>query len=250
MADSTLQGERIELRYIPLSQAVLWDENPKQHDIGAIVTSIKRYGFIDPPKVDATLAEGGALIYGNGRTHALRMMQQQRAELPRGIAVDEAGEWYVPVMFGLDQASQELARAAAIDHNNLTMSGGDYTALDMARMWDQGQYTRVLAELAEQGADALPVTVDGDDLDLLVQVAQWRDGNGIVDPGDEWQGMPEFDQDDLSATYEIKVKFEDINALQEFAAIIGQDLTENTRSIWYPERAMRPHTGMHYVSKS
>lgn len=157
-----LKGERLELHYVPLDQAVLWDENPKAHDIGSLCQAIRRYGFQDPPKFDATL---GALVYGNGRSQALQMMRQQKEHPPRGILSDERGHWYMPIKFGLDLESQSVARAFALDHNNLTMAGGEYSPLDMARMWDSGQYTAMLARQAED--NELPITVDYDDLDLI-----------------------------------------------------------------------------------
>ena len=174
-----LHGERIEIKYIPLDQAVLWDENPKQHDIGEIVVSIRRYGFQDPPKVDASLGNGeGALVYGNGRTHALRMMQKGGEQPPRGILTDGAGQWYVPVKFGLDLESAEMAKAFAIDHNNLTL-GDAFEVWDVAKIWDEEQYTAMLQELAVD--DVFPVTVDGDDLDALLREFEPE----IPEPGEQ-----------------------------------------------------------------
>lgn len=159
-----LTGELLDIRYIPLSQAVLWDENPKEHDLGALAEAFARYGFADPPKYDAQL---GALVYGNGRTHALQLMHKGGEQPPRGVGVLPDGEWAIPVKFGVDAASRNEARAFAIDHNNLTMAGGEYTALDMSRMWDGDQYLAVLSDLAAQEVAA--VTVDGDDLDFLLR---------------------------------------------------------------------------------
>ncbi len=51
----------------------------------------------------------------------------------------------------------------------------------------------------------------------------------------EWQGMPEFIQEDQESEFEIRVHFADSDALAKFAALIGQPLTERTRSIWYPK---------------
>ncbi len=159
-------SDRLRLEYIPLSQAVLWDKNPKAHDIGGIVESIRRYGFKDPPKFEPALNGGrGGFAEGNGRTIALRMMRQQGEQPPRGIAVTENGEWAIPVLFGVDAESEAAAQAYAIDHNNLTMAGGEFAAWDMARMWDDS-YTDLLQELAAE--DWLPVSVDGDDLDALL----------------------------------------------------------------------------------
>lgn len=176
--------DTLTIRYMRLDDAakLRWRKNPKLHDIGAIVESIRRYGFIDPPGFDATL---GAFTYGNGRDEALEWMYAQGEPLPRGILVADDGMWLMPVKVGLDQATAEQAEALALDHNNLTLSGGPFTAYDMARMWGEG-YTEILASLAT--ADALPITVDGDALDgLLAELSTPEPGAG----GDEFDTTPE-----------------------------------------------------------
>ncbi len=155
-------SDEIRIEYHRLDAVARWARNPKRHDIGAIVESIRRYGMVDPPKYDAAL---GALVYGNGRDEALEWMHAQGDRPPRGVRVDSDGMWLIPVKVGIDQDTPEQAEALALDHNNLSLSGGDFTAYDMARMWGEG-YTDILAGLAT--ADALPITVDGDALDVLL----------------------------------------------------------------------------------
>lgn len=158
-----LQGEALQLYYIPLAQAVLWDRNPKSHDIGAIAESIERYGFKDPPAWDEALQ---GLIEGNGRTFALTGMQKQGRPAPRGILVNkETGEWCIPILFGVNATSRSIAERYAIDHNNLTLMGGDLTMFDIAKIWDRDAYLAVLQDLAVDGE--MPVSVDFDDLSLL-----------------------------------------------------------------------------------
>ena len=53
--------------------------------------------------------------------------------------------------------------------------------------------------------------------------------------GQEWKGMPEFVQNDVTAWKSILVNFENRSDLVAFAELIGQSLTTRTRSIWYPE---------------
>jgi len=159
-----MSDDRIEIKYMPVTDAVLWDRNPKQHDIGALVESIKRHGFVDPPKLDATL---GAFVYGNGRTTALALMMQEGGDPPRGIGLDKDGAWLMPVKVGVDADSVAAAESLAVDHNNLTLSGSDFMPWDVARLWDGDAYIDLLQSLAED--DELPVTVDGDDLDALLR---------------------------------------------------------------------------------
>ena len=155
--------EKLELRYIPLSQAKRWDENPKRHDIAALVRSIEAYGFGDPPKFDAKL---GGLVYGNGRTEALETMRQAGKAPPRGVAKLEDGDWAVPVIFGVDAVSKAAAVAFAVDHNNLTLLGSDFKFTDLVRLWDEEGLQRVLGEVPD--AASLLVSFTSEDVDALL----------------------------------------------------------------------------------
>jgi len=163
-------SDKLEIRYVPLSTAVLWDNNPKKHDLGGIAAAITVYGFKDPAKWEPQLNGGkGGLGHGNGRIRALFAMKAQGQPRPRGIVENEGGEWLVPIVFGVDAESQAAAEAYAIDHNNLTMAGGDFTLFQIAQMYDDG-LPDVLARLAAQ--EVVPVTMDGDDIDRLLAASQ------------------------------------------------------------------------------
>ncbi|MCL4296177.1 MAG: hypothetical protein KJ077_10635 [Anaerolineae bacterium] len=170
MAKVKLKPDQVllELKYVPLTTALQWEweRNPKKHDIPKLAEAITKNGFQVPPKFDATLNDGqGGLVFGNGRTHALKFLKDQNAPLPSGIDVTEDGDWAIPVLFGVDQASQTAAVTFAIDHNNLTMAGGDFTAIYMTQMWDEAAYVQLLKEQNAEGW--LPVTVDAIDLELF-----------------------------------------------------------------------------------
>lgn len=161
----------LSLQYIPLEQALewRWGSNPKQHDIPAIAASILRYGFRDPSIYDSTL---GAIPAGNGRLEAveyIRLNELNGGEPPAGIALDAAGRWCVPIVFGVDADSQAKAEAFGVDHNNLTLGGSGFTAGDVARLWTREQYIDLLRRLnAEEQA---PITVEHEDFTALVRAA-------------------------------------------------------------------------------
>lgn len=161
----TTDGERekLELRYVPLPQARRWDENPKRHDLERLIRSIETHGFGDPPKFDVTL---GALVYGNGRTEALERMRQEGKEPPRGILRLDDGEWAVPIIFGVDAESKAAAVAFAIDHNNLTLLGGDLGFTDLLQIWDETGLQAVLTEVPDAGD--LLASLDRPDVDALL----------------------------------------------------------------------------------
>lgn len=206
--DQQDNGQQLSLKYIPLGQARQWERNPKKHDMGAIVGSIEMHGFKDPAKFEPTLNNGeGGLVEGNGRMEALAWMYAQEREAPRGVAVDQdTGEWQVPVLFGVDAPSQMAAESYALDHNNLVMAGGDFTAVDMMNLWEERPYAEILTELVTQHELGLPVSVSGDDLDLLTQLQRQSahsplnfsppSSNGHYDDDDqEPMYLPDDDED-------------------------------------------------------
>jgi len=54
---------------------------------------------------------------------------------------------------------------------------------------------------------------------------------------EEWNGMPEFIQEDKLPIQTIVVSFETKEDVQDFANIIGQKLTYKTKSIWFPAKS-------------
>ena len=50
-----------------------------------------------------------------------------------------------------------------------------------------------------------------------------------------WTGMPEFTQERITPYSQIIFRFSNEEDLQEFAKLIGQKLTNKTKSAWYPE---------------
>jgi hypothetical protein len=56
----------------------------------------------------------------------------------------------------------------------------------------------------------------------------------------EWKEMPEFIQEKKEAYAKIIFRFESEEDLQEFAKLIGQKLTQKTKSAWFP---YKPHVG-------
>jgi hypothetical protein len=233
----------LRLEYVPLSQVILWDRNPKLHDIGGLVESIKRHGFKDPLKFEPALNDGeGGIVEGNGRGQALEAMHRQEPDKPpRGIdVIKDTGEWAVPVLFGVDAESEQAAEAYGVDHNNLTYMGGEGVNLwDLARMWDHEAYLGLLSDLAE--GEVLPISISGDDLDALL--------NPEIDYDELWQGMPEF-ENKPKAIQSIYVHFEKRDDIDAFAELIGQMITEKTRSIWYPEKKSRDIKSMQFENES
>ena len=52
-----------------------------------------------------------------------------------------------------------------------------------------------------------------------------------------WKDMPEFSQERKKDYAKIVFRFENEEDLQEFAKLIGQKLTNKTKSAWYPYKS-------------
>lgn len=197
----------IRLEYVPLGMVKHWDRNPKLHDIGALVQSIELHGFRDPPSYDATL---DGIVEGNGRIEALVWMRDQSYSPPEGIGevIDsqsrEVIDWAVPIIFGLDAPSRAAAERYGLDHNNLVMMGGDFTAVDVARTYS-AEYLELVVELARE--QMLPVSVTGDDVDTLLALAQSSTPTTIDlgYSGEHTSELAEGDQFDDDAQYAVTI---------------------------------------------
>ena len=56
-----------------------------------------------------------------------------------------------------------------------------------------------------------------------------------IDMEKEWQGMPEFNSNDLTPHRQITISFNNEKDIQRFSELIEQTITKKTKSLWYPK---------------
>lgn len=105
--------------------------------------------------------------------------------------------------------------------------------------WDD-TFSTLIDEIASAG---IPIESLG--LDPAIERALKSMDN--IDPDNEWEGMPEFNQDDATAYRQIKVSFKSEEDVQKFAKLIKQDITEKTKALWYPEAQKAKNTDKRYA---
>jgi ParB-like chromosome segregation protein Spo0J len=131
------------------------EENPKEHNIGEIVQSIKRFGFIELPVVNDTT---GFLVAGHGRVTALQFMYQDAEELPKYIEVEkDTKEWLVPTLHVTFDTDIE-AKAYLIASNTLTIDGG----------WNEAKLLEMLAEIDAITQNLSGIGFDSDDITDMI----------------------------------------------------------------------------------
>ena len=196
----------IQVEYLPLSEIVEADINPKDHDIGQIYQSIKRFGFTQPIMMNENT---GKLLAGHGRLQTLQQMKQGGEKVPTRIK-EKDGEWLVPVLKGISFEDDMEAQAYLIADNRLTELGG----------WNTGELVDTLQELVEGGFSLDGVGYDFDDLETMVTQI---DDSGIFDV----EVVPEADDDESSVNvtvgrYRFKVEPEEFYAWEErIAEMLG-----------------------------
>jgi len=170
--DDIIENDMPWIGLVKVNDAVklLWEDNPKLHNIKQVQASIIEHGFQELPKFDGNLTnvkgELGAIKAGNGRIEALHLLQKEwrkaeRKDTPRGVAsLKSNGLWVMSILFGTDAVSRAAAMAYAIDSNNLTMGGGDFAFSDMARMWDFDKYTEIVGKTADAGGAIISLNVE------------------------------------------------------------------------------------------
>jgi len=153
MADDDTR--RIE--YVALAELMtrLHPQNPKQHDLGAIIESYRSHGFVASGVLDDRT---GLFLAGHGRIEALNMMRKQGMDTPRGIR-NGGSDWLVPVQVGYESETDAAALAYLAADNKITELGG----------WDEPALAELLQEVANSTDVALEASgLDADGLDELL----------------------------------------------------------------------------------
>lgn len=201
--------ERLQMKYTPLDAALnmVWEANPKEHDYGQLIDSIRDRGFHDPPKFDPSLNEGrGGLVEGNGRVQALGMMRRAGDDMPRGVILNDEGKWAVPILYGVNFLNEIAAEAYGIDHNNMSiMAGSGVSALDASRMWDRESYMTLLNKVVGEVK-----TVSRDDLSLMARLAS----------EDEEEAPPQNEHEEKESKPYLRFTFATLREKEEASALL------------------------------
>ena len=149
-------SEDIKVEYVALSEIIGADVNPKDHDIGQIYQSMKRFGFTSPIMMNE---KTGKLLAGHGRLETLAMFKKGADTPPDRIRVrEEDGEWLVPVLRGINFDSDVEAQAYLLADNRLTELGG----------WHTDELVMSLQGILQEGGDLEGVGWDLDDVEDLI----------------------------------------------------------------------------------
>ena len=196
----------------PLSALMPQQRNANKHTqrgMGMLENSIQQVGWIGA----GTMAANGEIFDGSARFEKADLLEKD------AIIVKTDGTKPVYVMrTDIESASDEKAIKAGIAANRVA---------EVNLEWD----SEVLVNLNDEGL----IDIDDYWLPHEMNVLLGDEEEGNPSPEELWEGMPEFDQPDASAPYSIKVNFYTVEDIADFAQLVGQTVTENTKFINHPK---------------
>jgi len=202
--------------FVDIESLTPWDDNPRvnDHAIEAVMRSIKRFGFGAPI---IARKEDGEIIAGHTRYEAARQL----------------GLKQVPVRYlDLDPVDAHLLGIA----DNKIGEKAD---------WAQ-TLSSVMKELESCGGDLDDLGFS--DIELKLMLANT---DAIVDdPLGEWEGMPEFEQNDETGARTVIVHFKTHEDVDDFMILLNQEFSKDARAIWHPKAEILHAAKLRFAAES
>ena len=207
----------MKIEQIAVENLIPYARNPRLNSgapVAKVKASLKEFGWQQPIVVDKDMV----IVVGHTRY----------------AAALELGMKTVPVHIAKDLTDTQIKAYRIADN----------------RTGSEAQWDMELLNLEIQDLKDLDFDLDltGFNPDELAGITLERQ-DGENDPDAEWQGMPEFEQEDKTAFRSIPVHFKDQESVDQFARLIMQKITANTRFVWFPEIEIETYADKRYVSE-
>ncbi len=203
------------MQTIRLSDINLWQANYRQGDVAMIQASIQRFGYAR----GVSLWRDNTVIAGNHTIKALQALEAQQADVPTNVEVIN-GDWHIEVT-DISHLDDNEATAYAIADNRTADSATN----------DDEQLALLLSQLQDT-PDLLQATGWNED-DIAQMLYEL---NPTFDAEAEWEGMPEFEQENVEYFHSFKISFDTEDDMVEFAELVKQTITKNTTYLYYPKK--------------
>ena len=193
----------MEIKQFKLTDIKPYTKNPrKKIDIEKVANSIKEFGWQQPIVVD----KNNIIIAGHSRYEAAKMLKEDT----------------VPVLVA--NISEDKAKGYRIADNKTNQ----YSE------WDYDLLHNEFQDLIKDNFELSKLGFNNNELDSILN---WDNTNSKwLDADEEWQDMPEFNHDNLAPHRRLIVNFGNIDAVEKFFKLVGQDYTDKTKYIDIPFR--------------
>jgi len=200
------KAEAATVEWWPAERVIPYARNPRlipETAVSKVAASIKEFGFRVPIIVDSE----GVIIAGHTRLAAAKRLGLER----------------VPVLVAADLSPAQVKAYRIADNRTAQETG-----------WE-----RALLELELEDLRGLDFDLSLTGLDPL----EFAEHGAETDPYAEWEGMPEFEQDDLQSVFHVSVHFKSDTDAEAFFKLIGQEKRSYT---WWPESDGYVGSSLHY----
>ena len=144
--------DKLEIEYRRLCDLKQLKGNSKKHATENTIASILELGFKDPIGYDPSLNGGkGGITEGHDRCAALLAIKKRKIDRPRGIDIDNDGEWMVPVLVGVHAKNEAQAIKYSIIHNHSTIHGAGLDLATELKLFDADLLISQAEYLDEKG---------------------------------------------------------------------------------------------------
>lgn len=201
--------EKIE--YLKVDELIPFDNNPKKHpdeQVKKIADSILEFGFTVPMIVD----KDNRIIAGHGRYKAI----------DKHLDIEE-----VPVI-RRDDLTDAQAKALRLADNRITIE----------TTWDMEKLGIELEQLDDLDFDLEKTGFEDNELEPFNEDIG-EEGNDARSEWDKHEDLPDYEADDIRPEYSIKVHFRTEEDIKDFAELVDQTVTKDTKYIYYPEQEIQ-----------
>ena len=193
----------MQFKQVDVDSLKAYPQNARTHNekqVAQIAESIKEFGFLAPCLVD----KDNVLIVGHGRLMAAKTLGMKKVPTLR-----------------IEHLTPDQVKAYRIADNQLALNSD----------WDLELLGLELSQLQEIDLDISVIGFNDAQVTSILSVSEFP-----VDASKEWEGMPEYIQEDKTSFRHVIVHFENNEAVAKFFSLIGQTHTDKTNSIWFPKQ--------------
>lgn len=209
---------------------VPFDRNARTHSeaqVAQLAASIKEFGFTNPVLIDET----NTIIAGEGRVRAAKKLGM--TEIPcivlSGLTAEQKAAYVIAdnklaLISEWDpiKLNEEMARLAEFEMDvNLT----GFNEVEVM----------LLSKKAAKGLEALSAEVGVGPVAAPSSKMDTQPEEDEAPAPKDWNGMPEYVQKDERPFRTLLVHFDTQDAVDDFAALIGQNITSKTKYVSFPK---------------
>lgn len=244
----SVEPNKMELVTREVVDLIRYSHNPRTHSeaqVAQIAASIAEFGFTNPVLID----DQNTIIAGEGRVLAAKKAKMTTVpcivltgltDAQRAAYVIADNRLALNASWDEKTLQEEFDRLVELDYDfNLT----GFSEVEIAALLDD--IDSCMEEVATVVPATQPESIGVEELSIAVDAIHPEAAQPVTaqpeaaqsEAQNAWKGMPDFSQPDGGPFRTIRVHCKDQTAVNAFAKLIGQKLTDRTKWVWYPEVA-------------